>query len=211
MNVNIVINNKDFSWTDGLKPLIASDVTDIEDLYNHILLVLNKLSAIKYNSSSNSMSLDFRQILVGLLLMDNANIKFGTVHNPTYNIYILFEDSNVSDKKVQININYFNGDQWESYKQKTYYVDFPMSNCVDKFTILHAKRLGDKISEHVSCLYDDRMNRNKEIQMNNNAYHNTSQYEKDFSNLIEIKNAAKELYERTSKFLENLTDSKYTE
>lgn len=211
MNVSIVINNKDFSWTNGWKPMMASDVTDIDDLYKHILLAINRLSAIKYNSSHNDISLDFRQILMGILFMDNENIKFDTINDPAYTIYILFEDSNISDKKVQINVNYFNGDQCISYKQKTYYVDFPISNCVDKFTILHAKRLGDKISEHVSCLRDDRMNRNGEILMNNNVYHNTSQYEKDFSNLVEIKNAAKELYERTSKFLENLTDSKYTE
>lgn len=76
-----------------------------------------------------------------------------------------------------------------------------MGNCVDKFI---ENRLNKRLNELLNVRLKIR-HRSKERD-NTNDYFNTGCYEKDFADIIELRNVAKELELNCNKFLERISE-----
>ena len=74
-------------------------------------------------------------------------------------------------------------------------------NCVDKFI---EKKLNKRLIELLAVRLNIR--HRKTIREETNDYFNTGCYEKDFSDIIELRNIAKELELNCNKFLERISE-----
>lgn len=74
-------------------------------------------------------------------------------------------------------------------------------NCVDKFI---ANRINKRINELLKVRLNIRQRINE--RENNIDYFNTGCYEKDFSDIIELRNTAQELLNNCNTFLERISE-----
>lgn len=74
-------------------------------------------------------------------------------------------------------------------------------NCVDKFI---SNRLTKRICELLNIR--SKIRHRIEERSNTNDYFNTGCYEKDFSDIIELRNIANQLSEDCNKFLERISE-----
>ena len=78
-------------------------------------------------------------------------------------------------------------------------------NCVDKFMAYHMNKFTAKVRT-----LSQKIEQGQTVRMSEEKYHDSAQFEKDFSALTEIRKTCEGLAESIRKFQENITISNYT-